>query len=100
MGRNQGNRDLTNLQKGGVLALKANTNLSNRRIAESQKCDEKSVRNMRRAASQAEKENRDPMDPLVHKKKPRIERSRILNNRDARRIIRHTTKNKINRRKP
>lgn len=100
MGRNQGSHDLTDLQKGGVLALRANINLSNRRIAESQKCDEKSVRNVRRAASQAEKENRDPMDPLVHKKKPRTGRPRILNDRDARRIIRYATKNKANRRKP
>lgn len=35
MGRNQGNRDLTDLQKGGVLALKVNINLFNRRIAKS-----------------------------------------------------------------
>lgn len=79
-----------------MLALRININLSNRRIAESQKCDKKLVRNIRRAASQAEKENRDPMDPLVHKKKPRTKRSRILNNRDTRRIIRYTIKNKAN----
>ena len=35
MGRNQGNRDLIDLQKGGVLALKININLFNRRIAKS-----------------------------------------------------------------
>lgn len=83
MRRNQGSHDLTNLQKGGVLALRANINLFNRRIAKSQKCDKKLVRNMRRAASQAEKENRDPIDPLVHKKKSRTRRPRILNDRDT-----------------
>lgn len=46
MGRNQGNRDLTDLQKGGVLALKTNTNLSNRQIAKTQNCNKKSVRNV------------------------------------------------------
>ena len=55
---------------------------------------------MRRAASQADKENRDPINPLIHKKKPRTGRPRILNDRDARRIIRYVIKNKINRRKP
>ena len=55
---------------------------------------------MRRAASQADKENRDLMNPLIHKKKSRIERSRILNDRDARRMIRYVIKNKVNRRKP
>ena len=49
MGRNQGNRDLSDLQKGGVLALKTNINLSNRQIAKTQNCNKKSVRNMQRA---------------------------------------------------
>ena len=91
---------LSDLQKGGVLAVKTNTNLSNRQIAKKQDCDEKSVRNVQRVASQAEKENRNPMDPLIHKKKPRSGRPRLLNDRDARRMIRYATKNKANRRKP
>ena len=55
---------------------------------------------MHRAASQAEKENRDPMDPSVYINKPRTGRPRILDDRDARRLIRYAIKNKINRRKP
>lgn len=100
MGRNSGDKDLSDLKKGGILALRQYSNLSNRKIAKLQNCDEKSVRNARRVASQAEKENRDPMNPLIHKKKPRPGRPHILNNRDARRMIRHATKNKANRRKP
>ena len=100
MGRNQGNRDLTDLQKGGVLALKTYTNLSNRQTAKLQHCSEKSVRNVHRVAYEAEKENRDPMDPLIHIKKPRSGRPYILNDRDARRMIRYVIKNKANRRKP
>ena len=46
MGRNQGNRDLSDLQKGGELTLKMNINFFNQRIAESQKCDEKLIRNV------------------------------------------------------
>lgn len=100
MGRNQGNRDLSDLQKGGVLALKINTNISNRQVAKMQSCSEKSVRNVQRTIFQAEKENHDPMDPLVHKKKSRSGRPRILNDRDIRRMIRYAIKNKVNRRKP
>lgn len=67
MGRNKGKRGLTDLEKGGVLALKDISNLSNRQIADLQNIDEKAVRNVHRVASQAEKENRNPMDPLIHK---------------------------------
>ena len=100
MGRNSGNKDLTDLQKGGVLALKENINLSNRQIAARENCNEKSVRNVRRVASDAEKENRDPKDPKTFKPRPRTGRPRILDDRDARRMIRHAIKNRVNRHKP
>ena len=97
---NKGDKDLPDLRKGGILALSEHTDLSNRQIAKSQRYSEKTVQNLRRAASQAEKENRDPINLLIHKKKPRPGQPYILNDRDTRRMIRYITKNKANRRKP
>ena len=99
MKRNKGDSDLTDLKKGNMLTLKEHINLFNRQIAKRQKCDEKSIRNVRHTTFQAEKKNRDPMNSKVHKSHPRIERFRVFNKRDARRITRYITKNKVNRRK-
>ena len=68
MGRNSGNKDLSDLNKGAVLNLKENTNLFNRQIAARENCNERTVRDVQRVASDAEKENRDPMSPSTYNK--------------------------------
>ena len=78
MGRNSGNKDPSDLKKGTVLTLNENTNLSNRQIAARENCNERTVRDVRRVASDAEKENRDPMSPSTYKKRARTGRPRIL----------------------
>ena len=100
MKRNKGDNDLINLKKGGVLVLKKHIDFFNRQVAKRQKCDEKSIRNMRYTIFQTKKKNRDPINSKIHKSHSRIERFRVFNKRDARCIIRYIIKNKVNRRKP
>ena len=54
-----GQRELTNSRRGGVLALIENFNLSNVQIAKRLHCHEKTVRNIKKRAQNAEKENID-----------------------------------------
>ena len=60
MARQSGQRELTNSRRGGVLALTENSNLSNVQIAKRLHCHEKTVRNIKKRAQNAEKENIDP----------------------------------------
>ena len=98
-GRTKGDKELTGPQRGYVLALSENTDLSNRQIGQKRKCDEKTVRNVRRRAEEAEKENIDPLDNNVITPKPRSGRALILSERDKRQLIRYATKNYYQRRK-
>ena len=61
MPRTKGSKDLLGPKKGALIALTELNNLSNRRIAERYDCDKKTVRNVRKRALEAEKENIDSL---------------------------------------
>ena len=100
MTRTKGNKDLPTPKKGALAALTNINNLSNRQIAREYHCDEKSVRNVKKRVSDAEKENQDPFSLQVHQRRPQSGRPLAINNRLLRQLIRYATKNKYQRRKP
>ncbi|KAF6227886.1 hypothetical protein HO133_007614 [Letharia lupina] len=100
MGRTKGKTDLSGPKKGVLVALSNLNNASNRQIAKAYKCDEKTVRNTKKRVSEAEKENIDPLSSEVHQRRPQSGRPLAINERLLRRLIRHATKNRFQRRKP
>jgi hypothetical protein len=100
MGRIKGKKDLGGPKKGALIALSELDNVSNRQVARANNCDEKTVRNARKRASEAEKENLDPLSTEAHQRRPQSGRPLTINDRLLRQLIRHATKNEFQRRKP
>ena len=100
MPRQSGQPQLTNSRRGGVLALIENSNLSNVQIAQRMRCHEKTVRNIKKRAQDAEKENIDPYEAKAIGSHPRPGQPSKITIRDQRRLIRQATKNRFQRRKP
>ena len=100
MGRIKSKKDLGSPKKGALIALSELDNISNRQVARTNKCDKKTVRNTRKRASETKKENLDPLSTEAHQRRPQSERPLTINNQLLRQLIRHTTKNKFQRRKP
>ncbi len=100
MGRIKGIKDLGGPKKGALIALSELDNVSNRQVARANNCDEKTVRNARKRASEAEKENLDPLSTEAHQRRPQSGRPLTINDRLLRQLIRHATKNEFQRRKP
>ena len=100
MPRNKGNIDLSAPKKGALMALSNLNNVSNRQVADVFHCDEKTVRNVKKRVSEAEKENIDPFSLEAHQRRPQSGRPLVINDRLLRRLVRHATKNRFNRRKP
>lgn len=70
-GRKKGDKELTGPQRRYILALSENTGLSNRQIGYKRKYDEKTIRNVRRRAKEANKENINPLENSEIIPKPR-----------------------------
>lgn len=100
MGRTAGAIDLPEAKRGALIALSKNNGTSNRQLARQYQCDEKTVRNTLSKASDAEKENIDPLSSEVHQRRPQSGRPSIITPRTQRSLIRHATKNSYQRRKP
>lgn len=99
MGRTKGAKDLTNPKRGALTELSKQCYTSNRQLASIYKCDEKTVRNTRKKAAQAEKENIDPLSTEAFQRRPQSGRPPVISLRAQRSLIRHATKNRYQRRK-
>ena len=100
MPRYSGTSDLTLAQVGAIIIATDVHNDYNRDVAEAVNCSESAVRSVRkRVHEEADKEN-IPSIQAANTKQPRSGRLPKLDYRDRRRLIRHATKNKANRRKP
>ena len=100
MGRTKGAKDLQLPKRGALIALKETSNLSNRELGDRYHCHEKTVRNTLKTASASEKENIDPLSTQALQRRPQSGRPYAITPRTQRALIRHTTKNKVQRRKP
>ena len=100
MGRIKGKKDLGGPKKGALIALSELDNVSHRQVVRANNCNEKTVRNARKRASEAEKENLDPLSTEAHQRRPQSERPLTINDRLLRQLIRHVIKNEFQRRKP
>ena len=100
MGRIKGKKDLGGPKKGALIALSELDNVSNRQVVRANNCDKKTVRNARKRAFEAEKENLDPLSTEAHQRRPQFERPLTINDRLLRQLIRHVINNEFQRRKP
>ena len=98
MGRNVGDKDLSPIKKGEILYAVKHTNDYDSQIARTVVADPKTVGNIRKRVYEADKENINPED-LLATKKQRIGRPLKLDSRNKRRLARHATKNRYQRRK-
>lgn len=99
MGRIKGAVDLPEAKRGALIELKNNFNISNRQLAKKYDCNKETVRNIVNRAGDAEKENIDPLSSEAHQRRPQSGRPLAINARLRRRLVRHATKNKFQRRK-
>ena len=100
MPKRKGDHELSQAKFGGILEAKRNPiDESNYSNAKRYKCSEKTVRNVLKRASDAEKENIDPLSPEASTAQPRPGRPFAVSARDSRRLIRQVIKNKYQRRK-
>lgn len=100
MPRRSGDVELDPVKKGVLLDATLNHNVPNRQAAKLIGKSEGTVRNVLKRAHEAEKENIDPLTTEALQPRPRSGRPFALDERDERQLIRHATKNKLQRRKP
>ena len=99
MGRTKGESNLSEAQRGEILAL-ADANVAPKReIVNTFNCDDKTVGNILKRARQAEKENIDLYSSQAHQQHPRPGQPRKFGPRTERQLVKHATKNKYQRRK-
>ncbi len=99
MGRTTGKSNLPEAKRGALIALKQTNKYSNRQLAQTYDCDEKSVRNVLKRAEEAEAQNIDPFSTAAHQPRPKSGRTRVISTRTQRQLTRHATKDRHQRRK-
>ena len=92
-----GSRSLNTAERGYILGLHEISNISNYEVASKANCDEGTVRNILKRASEAEKENINPLTSSHLNNKPKSGRPSTLTIRDERRLARYATANRANR---
>ncbi len=99
MPRKSGDIELDPVKRGILLDATLFSNISNRQAAKRIGVDEGTVRNVRKRAEEAEKENLDPFTSKALQPRQRSGRPYAIDRRIERQLIRHATKNKVQRRK-
>ena len=81
MGRTKGAKNLPSLKKSTLIALSELNGLSNRQVVIIHRCDEKTVRNARKRASEINKENIDSLFLETYQRRSQFNRSLAINKR-------------------
>ena len=99
MGRTAGKPNISEATRGALIALSHTNHTPNRQLAYRYECDEKTVRNVLDRAREADEENIDPLSSQAHQPRPKSGRPPVITERLQRQLIRHATKNRVQRRK-
>ena len=94
MPRKSGAIELDPVKRGILLDATLFHNASNRQAAQRIGCGEATMRNIKKRAEEAEKENLDPFTTQALQPRQRSGRPPAINQRAAHQLIRHATKNK------